>query len=146
MLHLTLHTVPKSTSAKSSISNYYPADNQGNLVYHTETATNHQTKNNTRFERICSMYIYYVLRGTQGEIPTEYEGDLSEELFPAVDLSDGPSLVQHIVQKLQTEGSVAEWSDCDLTDSFFDREDNYIYFNNRWMRRSDAPWRKDRNN
>ena len=31
-------------------------------------------------------------------------------------------------------------------DSFFEREDNYIYFNNRWMRRSDAPWRKDRNN
>jgi hypothetical protein len=92
------------------------------------------------------MYIYYVLRGTQGENPIEYEGDLSEELFPKVDLSDGPGVIQQIVQKLSAEGSVAEWSDCDLTDSFFDREDNYIYFNNRWMRRSDAPWRKDRNN
>jgi hypothetical protein len=92
------------------------------------------------------MYIYYVLHGTQGEKSVEYEGDLSEELFPTADLSDGPSLIQHIVQKLRAEGSVAEWSDCELTDSFFDREDSYIYFNNRWMRRSDAPWRKDRNN
>jgi hypothetical protein len=92
------------------------------------------------------MYIYYVLRGTSGEKPVEYEGDLSEELFPEVNLSDGPTTIQQIVQNLRTEGTTAEWSDCDLTDSFFDREDNYIYFNNRWMRRSDAPWRKDRNN
>jgi hypothetical protein len=92
------------------------------------------------------MYIYYVLRGTREEKSVEYEGDLSEELFPGVNLSDGPATIQQIVQNLHTEGTIAEWSDCDLTDSFFDREDNYIYFNNRWMRRSDAPWRKDRNN
>lgn len=92
------------------------------------------------------MYIYYVLRGTRGERPVEYEGDLSEELFPDVNLSDGPGTIQQIIQKLRTEGVSAEWSDCDLTDSFFDREENYIYFNNRWMRRADAPWRKDRNN
>lgn len=92
------------------------------------------------------MYIYYVLHGTQGEKSVEYEGDLSEEQFPTADLSDGPGIIQQIVENLRAEGSVAEWSDCDLTDSFFDREDSYIYFNNRWMRRSDAPWRKDRNN
>jgi hypothetical protein len=92
------------------------------------------------------MYIYYVMRGTQGEKPVEYEGDVSEELFPDVDLGDGPTVIQHVVQNLRTEGYVAEWNECDLTDSFFDREDNYIYFNGRWMRRSDAPWRKDRNN
>jgi hypothetical protein len=92
------------------------------------------------------MYIYYVLRGISGEKPVEYEGDLSEELLPDINLSDGPATIQQIVQNLRTEGTVAEWSACDLTDSFFDREDNYIYFNNRWMRRSDAPWRKDRNN
>ena len=92
------------------------------------------------------MYIYYVLRGTNREKPVEYEGDLSEELFPTVNLSDGPATIQQIVQNLRAEGTVAEWSDCDLTDSFFEQEDSYIYFNNRWMRRSDAPWRKDRNN
>jgi hypothetical protein len=51
-----------------------------------------------------------------------------------------------LVRKVRSEGTVGEWEECDLTDSFFNREDEYIYFNGRWIRRSDAPWRKDRNN
>jgi len=43
-------------------------------------------------------------------------------------------------------GSTGNWEEAELTDSFFNREDEYINFNGRWMRRSDAPWRKDRNN
>ena len=92
------------------------------------------------------MYIYYILRGSQGGKQVEYEGDLSEELLPGVDLSEGPTLIEHIVQNLHGEATDTEWSDCELTDAFFDREDTYIFFHNRWMRRSDAPWRKDRNN
>ncbi len=55
-------------------------------------------------------------------------------------------LLTHLVKKIRAEGVAGEWGECDLTDSFFDQEDNYIYFNGRWMRRSDAPWRKDRDN
>jgi hypothetical protein len=92
------------------------------------------------------MYIYYVLRGKQGGRTVEMEGDVSEELFPGVKLSDGPALIEQIVEKLRREGSEGEWTECELTDAFFDREDSYIYFHDRWMRRSDAPWRKDRYN
>jgi len=92
------------------------------------------------------MYIYYVLHGTQGETPTENEGELSTELFPNLDLSDAPTIIQHLVEQLQQDGVKGEWTECDLTDDFFDQEDSYIYFHNRWIRRSDAPWRKDRNN
>jgi hypothetical protein len=46
-------------------------------------------------------------------------------------------------------GETDTWEECDLTDSFFNREDTYVHFNvhfnDRWMRRSDTPWRKDRN-
>ncbi|QBD78301.1 hypothetical protein EPA93_20775 [Ktedonosporobacter rubrisoli] len=93
------------------------------------------------------MYIYYVLRGTQGEQQVELEGDLSEELFPGLDLQNGPAIIDHLVSRGKEEGSRnVEWSECDLTDSFFDQDDNYIFFNGRWIRRSDAPWRKDRSN
>ncbi len=92
------------------------------------------------------MYVYYILRGMQGEQSVEREGDLTEELFPGIDLSDGPITINALVQKLQEPENTVVWETCDLTNDFFDREDNYIFFHNRWIRRSDAPWRKDRNN
>ncbi len=90
------------------------------------------------------MYIYYVLRGTQAEKPIEVEDDIDEEHFPGVDLGDGPIIINYLVKKLRQEGTIANWQECDLTDSFFNREDNYVYYNDRWMRRSDTPWRKDK--
>lgn len=92
------------------------------------------------------MYIYYVLRGTQSGESIEVEGDIEEETFPGIDLSNGPAIISYLVKKVRAEGAVGEWEQCDLTDSFFNREDEYVYFNGRWMRRSDTPWRKDRNN
>ncbi|GAC1365616.1 MAG: hypothetical protein NVS2B12_15340 [Ktedonobacteraceae bacterium] len=92
------------------------------------------------------MYIYYILHGAQGEEPVELEGDLSEELLPGIDLSDGPITINALVEQLRTTGNTTAWETCDLTNDFFDREDNYIFFHGRWIRRSDAPWRKDRNN
>jgi hypothetical protein len=92
------------------------------------------------------MYVYYILHGTQNDQPVELEDDLTPELLPDVDLSDGPIIIQALVQKLQDAGNTVAWEACDLTNDFFNREDSYIYFHNRWIRRSDAPWRKDRNN
>lgn len=92
------------------------------------------------------MYIYYVLRGSRNEQTIEFEGDIDEEHFPGVNPREALEVIEAIIQKLGAEGTTAEWSACDLTDAFFDHEDNYIYFHNRWIRRSDAPWRKDRNN
>ena len=92
------------------------------------------------------MYTYYVLRGTQKNQATELDGEINETDFPTIDLGNGPAVITYLVQKLQKEGEIGEWEECDLTDDFFNREDNYINFNGRWMRRSDAPWRKDRNN
>jgi hypothetical protein len=92
------------------------------------------------------MYIYYVLRKTQNGEPIELEGDIDEETFPGIDLDNGPAIISYLVKRVRNEGTVGEWEECDLTDSFFNREDEYIYFNGRWIRRSDAPWRKDRNN
>jgi len=94
-----------------------------------------------------SMYIYYILRGTQVGKPVELEGEIDEEHFPGVDLNNGPAIIDYLVPKISSEtGTDGDWQECDLTDSFFNREDSYIYFNGRWMRRSDAPWRKDRDN
>ncbi len=90
------------------------------------------------------MYIYYILRGTQAAEPVELEGDIDEEHFPGVNLGDGSAIIDHLVKKIGAEGTVGQWEECDLTDSFFNREDTYIYYNGRWIRRSDAPWRKDR--
>jgi hypothetical protein len=93
------------------------------------------------------MYIYYILRRTQDDEVVELEGDIEEEQFSGVDLDDGPIIINYLVQKLKQEtGETNTWEECDLTDAFFHREDTYINFNSRWMRRSDAPWRKDRNN
>jgi hypothetical protein len=91
------------------------------------------------------MYIYYILRGIHNGKQVELEGDVNEEEFPGIDLDNGPAIVGFLIKKLRTEGTVGEWEQCDLTDSFFGREDDFIYFNDRWMRRSDAPWRKDKN-
>jgi hypothetical protein len=44
------------------------------------------------------------------------------------------------------ENSAGSWEEAELTDSFFNREDSYLFFDGRWMRRSDAPWRRDRAN
>lgn len=92
------------------------------------------------------MYIYYILRGERGDRQVELEGDVDEEQFPGVNLEDGPAIINAVVTKLRAEGTRGEWTECDLTDSFFNREDTYIYFNDRWIRRADAPWRRDRNN
>lgn len=91
------------------------------------------------------MYIYYVLRGTRSDKPVELEGDIDEETFPGVDLGDGRAVLSYLTQNLEAEQGTL-WEEAELTDSFFNQEDSYIYFNDRWMRRSDAPWRKDRNN
>jgi len=93
------------------------------------------------------MYIYYILRGRRQGKLIEYEGDIDAEHFPDVDLDNGPAIIKHLVLALNPEmGETDNWEECDLTDSFFNREDTYINFNDRWMRRSDTPWRKDRNN
>lgn len=91
------------------------------------------------------MYIYYVLRGTRSEKPVELEGDIDEETFPGVDLGDGRAVLTYLTANLEAEKGTL-WEEAELTDSFFNREDSFILFNDRWMRRSDAPWRKDRNN
>ena len=94
-----------------------------------------------------SMYIYYVLRGTRAGTSVEVEGDIDEEHFPGVDLGDGKAILNYLVPVVDREaGSTGNWEEAELTDSFFNREDEYINFNGRWMRRSDAPWRKDRDN
>jgi hypothetical protein len=91
------------------------------------------------------MYIYYVLRGTHEGTSVELEGDIDEANFPGIDLDNGSSIIDCLVQKVNQESSsVGIWEECDLTDSFFNREDTYLYFNERWMRRSDTPWRKEK--
>lgn len=93
------------------------------------------------------MYIYYILRGTQAGENLELEGDIDETDFPGIDLSDGRAILTHLVQSLDAHAAPARsWENAELTDSFFNREDSFIFFNGRWMRRSDAPWRKDRDN
>lgn len=91
------------------------------------------------------MYIYYILRGIQGGTSVELEGEIDEEGFPGVDLDTGPAILDYLVQKVNQEaGTVGAWDECDLTDSFFNREDSYLFYNGRWIRRSDTPWRRDK--
>jgi hypothetical protein len=93
------------------------------------------------------MYTFYVLRGTRGGKPVELDGEIDEEHFPGVDLTDGRAILPFLVHLIDGEaGIVGAWEEAELTDSFFDREDMFINFNGRWIRRSDAPWRKDRDN
>jgi hypothetical protein len=88
------------------------------------------------------MYIYYILRGTLADEAIELEGDLEAEKFPGVDLDDGPAIITYLTKQIITEQAL--WVECDLTDDFFNREDTYLFYDGRWMRRSDTPWRRDR--
>jgi hypothetical protein len=93
------------------------------------------------------MYNYYILRGTQAGKPAELEGEIDEEHFPGLDLDDGKAILSYLVESAnREEDSTGSWEEAELTDSFFNREDSYIFFDGRWMRRSDAPWRRDRAN
>jgi hypothetical protein len=93
------------------------------------------------------MYNYYILRGTQADEPIEQEGEIDEGLCPGIDLKDGKAILSYLVENItRAEYSAGLWEEAELTDGFFDREDSYIFFDERWMRRSDAPWRKDRVN
>jgi hypothetical protein len=108
---------------------------------------NRFTRNERKRGEERAMYNYYVLRGTQESKPVELEGEIDEEHFPGVDLGDGREILAFLVQAVDREAGVAgAWEEAELSDSFFDREDLYINFHGRWMRRSDAPWRKDRKN
>ena len=99
----------------------------------------------SRSREAKSMYIYYILRGALAGQPTELEGDIDEEHFPEIDLGDGKAILNYLVATVHQEtGSAGRWEEAELTDSFFNREDSYIFFAGRWMRRSDAPWRKDK--
>lgn len=88
------------------------------------------------------MYIYYVLRGTLADKTVEHEGDIDADQFPGVNLDDGPTIITYLTKHIITEPAL--WVECDLTDDFFNREDTYLLYNDRWMRRSDAPWRRDK--
>lgn len=91
-----------------------------------------------------AMYIYYVLRGTRQGSSIEHEDDLTPEHFSEETLTDGPTLISQLVSKLASEGITGEWSECDLTNDFFDREDHYLFYEKRWIRRSETPWRRDK--
>ncbi|GAC1567679.1 MAG: hypothetical protein NVS3B14_14470 [Ktedonobacteraceae bacterium] len=88
------------------------------------------------------MYIYYILRGSLADQAIEREGDIEAAKFPGVDLEDGPAIITHLAKNIITEPGL--WTECDLTDDFFNREDTYLFYDDRWMRRSDTPWRRDR--
>jgi len=88
------------------------------------------------------MYIYYILRGTLSDQAIEHEGDIEAEQFPGVDLDNGPAIITYLTKHIITEPTL--WAECDLTDDFFNREDTYLYYDGRWMRRSDTPWRRDK--
>ena len=88
------------------------------------------------------MYIYYILRGTRADNAIEFEGEIDAGEFPGVDLDDGPAIITYLTKQIITEPAL--WVECDLTDDFFNREDTYLFYNDRWMRRSDAPWRRDK--
>ena len=89
------------------------------------------------------MYIYYLLRGEQQDV--EHEGDISEELFPGVDLTEANDVINAVIAHLQTQGIVNTWTSCDLIPSFTDREDSYVYYNGSWRRRSEVPLTDIRN-
>lgn len=93
------------------------------------------------------MYNYYVLRDSQADTPVELEGEIDAEHFPGIDLGDAKAILSCLVASVNREKDTARsWDEAELTDTFFNREDSYIFFDGRWMRRSDAPWRRDRAN
>jgi hypothetical protein len=86
--------------------------------------------------------MYSIVRGRRQGKLVAYEEDIDAERFPDVDLDNGPAIINHLVQILHSQmGETDYWEACDLTDSFFNREDTYIHFNGRGMCRSDTPWR-----
>lgn len=89
------------------------------------------------------MYIYYVLRGKRGGEVVEFDDDIEQDNFAGIDLTEGLDVIQHITTKLHAEEQNIEWSECDLTNEYFDREDSYIFYQQRWIRRSETPWRKE---
>ncbi len=85
------------------------------------------------------MYVYYILRGTKKDTTVELDGDITAEQFPGVDLTEGPDVINAVIQQLQAQGTTQEWTECDLTNEYFDRDNTYTYVNKRWIRRSDVP-------
>lgn len=85
------------------------------------------------------MYVYYVLRGTERKESVEVDGDVTDELFPGVDRSEGPDVIEAVVKKLADEGTTATWTECDLTNEYYDRDNTYVYSAKHWIRRSDIP-------
>jgi hypothetical protein len=83
------------------------------------------------------MYIYYILHGTQQEQEVEHEGDVSEELFPGVDLTEAVDVINAVTAYLQTQGVAGTWTSCNLIPSYTDHEDSYVYYNGNWRRRSE---------
>ncbi|EFH86367.1 hypothetical protein [Ktedonobacter racemifer] len=92
------------------------------------------------------MYIYYVLRGKQGAEELEFDGDIDQDTFPGVDQTEGLDVIEYLTKTLHADKPEVEWYECDLTNEYFDREDSYIFFDQRWIRRSETPWRRDRIN
>jgi hypothetical protein len=88
---------------------------------------------------LTKMYVYYILRGTKGDTTVEVEDDVTEEQFPGVDLTEGPDVINAVVQKLQEQGNTQEWTECDLTNEYFDVDNTYTYVDKRWIRHSDVP-------
>ncbi len=71
--------------------------------------------------------------------PVEVEGDVDEEHFPGVDLGDGKAILNYLVPVVDRKAStIGNWEEAELTDSFFNREDEHINFNGPWIGRSDA--------
>ncbi|GCF07841.1 hypothetical protein [Dictyobacter arantiisoli] len=85
------------------------------------------------------MYVYYILRGTKKNQVVEFDGDVTEELFPGVDRTEGPDVIKAVVKKLAEQGTEENWTECDLTNEYYDRDDTYAYYNKNWIRRSDVP-------
>ena len=78
------------------------------------------------------MYIYYVLHGSQAGKPVEVEGEIDEDHFPGIDLGDGKAILNYLVPMVDREaGTTGNWEEAELTDSFFNREDEYIFFNEK---------------
>ena len=62
--------------------------------------------------------------------PVEVEGDVDEEHFPGVDLGDGKAILNYLVPVVDRKAStIGNWEEAELTDSFFNREDEHINFN-----------------
>ncbi|HTI14286.1 MAG TPA: hypothetical protein VL461_06910 [Dictyobacter sp.] len=88
------------------------------------------------------MYVYYILRATKSGEVIETEGDIDEETFPGVDLTEATDVITAAQEQLRANGDTTEWEECDLTTSYSDREDTYVYFQGRWIRRSEVAYKQ----